>query len=176
MEMKSGFNSAKWVPALFVGFLFILNILPIIAPILAFFGERRISGFIYWMYQFTCHQKASRSFFICDNQCGWCARCTFLWLATFVSSGIVFYYKPAFAFKGISLKTAILLSLPLALDGGIQLLSTMYSLYTASTPFYESTNSIRAVTGILFGTGIGLFLFPRLHDELRGNTSQSMTG
>lgn len=170
MDREKSNNAIRWVPALIVSFLFFLNMLPILAPILACFGEKRISSFIYWLYQFTCHQKASRSFFICDHQNGWCARCTFLWFATFASSVVSFYYKPiANYFKGLSFKAALVLVLPLVLDGGIQFIATIYSLYTRTEPFYESTNSIRAITGALFGTGIGLFLFPRLRDEISNN-------
>jgi uncharacterized membrane protein len=154
-------------PALFVGFLFVLNVLPFLAPILESMGEKRISGFIYWLYSFTCHQKSSRSIFICDHQHGWCARCTFMWFSTFIASLLVFYFKPIREFKGISLKLALLLVLPLALDGSIQLVASFLSVVNMTTPFYESTNSIRALTGILFGIGLGLYLFPRLKDELR---------
>jgi uncharacterized membrane protein len=166
-SFKSKFSFAKVFPPLFVGFLFLLNILPWIAPMLSFFGETKISGFIYWMYSFTCHQKASRSFFVCEHQVGWCSRCTFLWFSTFLTSGLVFYFKPTYNFKGISFTTAFVLALPLMLDGGIQLLGTLYSVFYQTTPFYESTNSIRAITGILFGLAIGLYLFPKLRDELK---------
>lgn len=159
----------KVFPAAFVGFLFMLNLLPLIAPILAAMGEKNISGFIYWMYSFTCHQKASRSFFVCDHQYGWCARCTFLWFSTFLSSFLVFYGPKWLKITPIKWQTAILLTFPLALDGGIQLIATAISLYNGKDPFYESTNSIRAITGILFGIGLGFFLFPRLREEMTSN-------
>lgn len=158
---------AKVFPPLFVGGLFVLNILPWVAPVLAYFGETKVSGFIYFLYSFTCHQKASRSFFVCEHQVGWCSRCTFLWLSTFLTSGLIFYFKPTYSFKGISFKTAFVLALPLALDGGIQLLASIYSILTHTTPLYESTNSIRAITGIFFGLAVGLYLFPKLRDELK---------
>jgi len=166
---KEKFDFLKYIPAFLVGSLFLLNILPLLAPILAYFGETKISGFIYWLYSFTCHQKGSRSIFICDHQYGWCARCTFLWMSTLITSGLIFYFRPTFSYKGASLKVAALLCLPLALDGGIQLLGTMYSILFNTAPFYESTNTLRAITGILFGLGIGLYMFPRLRDELKTN-------
>lgn len=155
-------------PALFVGFLFTFNILPLLAPILSWMGEKNISGFIYWLYQFTCHQKSSRSFFVCDHQYGFCARCTFMWFSTFLASFFVFY-PPKFLnlkIKGISWQLGIALILPLALDGTIQLIASVISILNGQTPFYESTNSIRAITGTLFGIGLGLYLFPRLKKEL----------
>lgn len=163
------FDFFNHVHAFIVGLLLVLNILPLLAPILSCFGETKISGFIYWIYSFTCHQKASRSIFICDHQYGWCARCTFLWMSTLVTSGLVFYFRPTFRFKGSSLKASALLCMPLVLDGGIQFLGTMYSILFNAVPFYESTNTLRAITGILFGLGIGLYIFPRLRDELRTN-------
>lgn len=149
------------VKALIVGVLFLLNLLPLLAPILECLGEKNFSSFIYWVYQFFCHQKASRSIFICDHQYGWCARCTFLWISMLVSSGLVFYYKPLANFKGLGILTTVVLCLPLALDGGLQLIASYLALFTGSEPFYVSSNSIRAITGILFGLGLGFFLFPQ---------------
>ena len=54
----------------------------------------------------------------------------------------------------------------MALDGSIQLIGTLYSFYYHTTPFYESTNTIRSITGALFGAGIALYFFPRLRIEL----------
>lgn len=145
-----------------VGTLFLLNLLPIIAPILEFFGEKNFSSFIYWLYQYFCHQKASRSIFICNNQCGWCARCMFIWFGIFITSYISLYKIKSNKFTGISFRNAVLLSIPLVLDGSIQYIAMIISLLTATDPFYESNNTLRAFTGSLFGIGIGLFLFPRL--------------
>ncbi|BDQ05034.1 MAG: hypothetical protein KatS3mg084_0552 [Candidatus Dojkabacteria bacterium] len=161
------------IPSILTWGLFIFNLLPILAPILVAMGEKNISSAIYWIYQFTCHQKASRSFFICDNQCGWCARCTFLWFSTFITAYITFMTRIIWSFKGLRTIVAVLLVLPLILDGGIQFIATAYSLWASVPPFYESTNSIRAITGILFGTGLGLYFFPRLRDELREDMSSN---
>jgi uncharacterized membrane protein len=162
-------------PAAFVGFLFLLNLLPLLAPILAYFGEKNISGFIYWLYSFSCHQKASRSFFVCDHQYGWCARCTFLWFSTFLSSIIVFYGHKFIKIPGLSWQTALVFVAPMAFDGGIQLIASVVSLFTGLDPFYESTNSIRAITGSFFGIGLGLYLFPRLKAELGYNSQLDKT-
>ena len=172
--MINYFKSLKFsqvFPALFVGFLFLFNILPLLAPLLAWMGEKNISGFIYWLYSFSCHQKASRSFFVCDHQYGFCARCTFLWFTTFLSSFFVFYPPKFLNLKITSIpwQLGIALALPLALDGGIQLISSIVSIFTGNEPFYESTNSIRAITGIFFGLGLGFYLFPRLKKELDEN-------
>jgi hypothetical protein len=71
--------------------------------------------------------------------------------------------------KGINWKLALVLALPMMLDGGIQFLATIVSVRSGSAPFYESTNTIRAITGSLFGLAIGMFFFPRLKSELLYN-------
>ncbi len=168
MKQDKALTVNQLFPAFLVGFLFLLNIFPLIAPVLSYFGEKNISGFIYWLYSFACHQKSSRSFFVCDNQCGWCARCTFLWFSTFMGSLIVFYTPKFLNLKitGLSWQVGLILTAPLALDGGIQLLATIISVLNGQVPFYESTNSIRAITGVFFGIGIAFFMFPRVKKEL----------
>jgi uncharacterized membrane protein len=147
----------------FTLFLASLVVLPFIAPILAHYGYKRLSNFIYEIYSFMCHQKAHRSLFIFDEQCAWCVRDTFIWTAMFITWLFVLKGKD---FKPISWKVAVLFGLPMALDGGIQLVGTVMSIFNGYTPFYESTNTIRAITGTLFGVGVGLFLLGRMKNEL----------
>lgn len=144
-------------------FLATVVTLPFIAPILAHYGFKRLSDWIYELYSFMCHQKAHRSLFIFDEQCAWCVRDTFIWATMFAVWLFVMRGK---AVPGISWKTAIAFALPMALDGGIQLIGTIVSIYNQTTPFYESTNTTRAITGTLFAIGVGMFLFPRLRNEL----------
>lgn len=166
-------TSDKIIPYFFVGMLAILNILPVMAPILDRLGEKNFSSFIYWLYSFFCHQKASRSFFTCEHQNGWCARCTFMWLGIFLSAFHVFFpFIKTLKITRIDWRLALLLCLPMALDGTIQLIAAIYSLVTFSTPFYESTNSIRAITGGLFGLGLGLFMFTTLNRELKNEQAR----
>lgn len=171
VERIKRLNFGDVFPALFVGGLFLLNLLPILAPVLDYFGEKNFSSFIYRVYSFLCHQKALRSFFICDGQCGWCSRCTFIWFTTFLVAAFTFYppfkKKEDQPLRSIGWKTAVLLVLPMALDGGIQLIAQLYSLWTGTQPIYESTNTIRAITGTLFGLGLGLYLFPKLREEVK---------
>lgn len=160
MNKYFNFESLK---AFIFGFLFLLNLLPIVAPILDYLGEKNFSSFIYWLYQFFCHQKASRSFFICNNQCGWCARCMFIWFGLLVTCGLSFYVINLKSYySGLSITKAMFLMIPLVLDGGIQLIAMIIGILTNSQPFYESNNTLRAITGSLFGIGLGLFLFPRM--------------
>lgn len=150
----------------FTFFLVSLITLPFLAPILSHFGFKKTSNIIYGIYSFMCHQKAHRSLFIFDEQCAWCARDTFIWTAVLLGWIFVLQGKHI---EGISWKVALLFALPMALDGTIQLIATITSLYTGSEPFYESTNTIRAITGSLFGIAISTFFFPRLNKELSSN-------
>jgi uncharacterized membrane protein len=158
-------DTGKYILFSFFAFLLVLNILPIAAPLLMHFGFKKPANIIYWMYSFVCHQKAHRSYFIYDEQCAWCMRDTFIWAAMLFALLYVIKSKNN-AGVGISWKLALLLIIPMALDGSTQLVGTISSLFTRSTPFYESTNTIRALTGSLFGTAIGLFMFPRVKKEL----------
>ncbi len=147
----------------FISFIGTIFFLPLLAPILSHFGHKKIAGWIYKIYSFTCHQKAHRSMFIYDEQCAWCMRDTFIWAAILMGSIIVFYGKQV---PGVTWKIACLLMLPMALDGSIQLIGTFQSMFYGVTPFYESTNTLRALTGALFGIGFVMLFLPRLRGEI----------
>lgn len=147
-----------------VGILAIINLLPFLAPILEHFGYHRIANGVYWIYSFTCHQKASRSISLFEEQYGWCMRDTFIWMTMFITAAFVFLGKHNT--NGISWKLALILALPMVIDGSVQLIGTALSIYNQATPFYESTNLLRAITGTGFGLAVGMFLFPRMKREL----------
>jgi uncharacterized membrane protein len=163
-NMSREYRIIKLIPVMLVGFLVILNLLPFLAPLLAHYGQDKISSAIYFIYSFACHQKAHRSLHIYDHQCAWCVRDTFIWGALLAVAVLVFTSRKKIS--GLSWKSALILGLPMALDGTIQLIATISSLYTKTTPFYESTNSLRALTGTFFGTAVGMYLFPRLKTEI----------
>lgn len=166
-------EARKLIIRSFTMFLVMLATLPFVAPILSYFGFKKASNLIYEIYSFFCHQKAHRSMFIFDEQCAWCIRDTFIWTSiTTVWILLLVHFNKQIA--GLKVKTAILLCLPMALDGTIQLIASIVSLLTTvepgtipPDPFYESTNLTRVVTGTLFGIGVSLFLFPRLLKELK---------
>jgi len=66
-------------------------------------------------------------------------------LSIFVTLLLPFFYKELFRKKYI--KIALLLLLPLILDGAFQL-----------SGFYLSNNTIRMTTGLLFGSSIGYII------------------
>lgn len=94
---------------------------------------------------FMCHCRADRSFFYKGRQFPVCARCTGELI------GMIFAIPIAFKVKDLSWLYIILLSLPLILDGFIQLLTK-----------YESNNFKRVVTGFLFGIAF-IFILLKFH-------------
>lgn len=161
-------NSNK-VGYIIVIFLFFYAFLPTIAPVLVWLGDTTISSWIYSVYSLFCHQKSSRSIFICGNQCGLCARCTFIWWSLFFSAFYTFVGFAKYYIKPLHWAFAAGLMLPMIFDGGLQFVATLVSIYTQTDPFYESTNTIRAITGSLFGIGLGLFIFPLLKTDFNND-------
>lgn len=103
-----------------------------------------------------CHQKESRSFFVNGNQMPFCARCTAIWAGLALGVGLMSYYKIQLNKWFIFL---LLLSFfPMAVDGLGQLIG-----------FWESTNVIRFITGMLAGftTGIAVGLIIDEFTELK---------
>jgi len=100
-----------------------------------------------------CHQIAERSFFINGNQMPFCSRCTAIWLGLAIGLGVMVFYKIQLDGKFIF---AIIIGLiPVGIDGLGQ-----------NFGFWESTNAIRVVTGLIIGivcgVAIGLII-----DEIR---------
>lgn len=102
-------------------------------------------NFVYSTGDRLCHQKAERSFFINDNQMPFCSRCTAIWLGFVIGLGCMVFYKIQLNEKFLF---AIILSLvPIGVDGIGQLFG-----------FWESTNVIRVITGLLIGVVCGVAL------------------
>ena len=89
-----------------------------------------------------CHQMPERSFFYKGYQFPVCARCTGLIIGYLL--GVLIYFL-----KVLNWKIAIILCIPLVLDGGSQYLN-----------WRISNQVLRLITGILCGIGI-MFLEPQ---------------
>jgi len=90
-----------------------------------------------------CHQRAERSFFINGNQMPFCSRCTAIWLGLAIGLGIMVFYKISLNEKFLF---AIILGIvPLGIDSVGQHIG-----------FWESTNIIRVITGLLTGGACGI--------------------
>jgi uncharacterized membrane protein len=91
---------------------------------------------------FACHQLPERSFFCRGRQFPICSRCTGILLGYLL--GMIY----AFLFGSISWYFAILMILPLVVDGYLQFIHV-----------WQSTNIRRLWTGILAGIGTDFILY-----------------
>ena len=90
-----------------------------------------------------CHQKAERSFFINENQMPFCIRCTAIWFGIAIGLGVMIFYKIKLTSKFLFL--IFLGFVPILIDGFGQLFG-----------FWESSNIIRVLTGLLVGVVSGI--------------------
>jgi uncharacterized membrane protein len=139
----------------------ILNVLPVLAPMLAFLKINFLAKAIYYVYSFFCHQLHWRSLHVCDYQYGWCTRCTFIWLNVLLTGIAVKVFK----INRIKWYWYAVFIMPLALDGIIQTIATLFGLTTISNIYYMSNNFIRMLTGTLFGIGFGFGIWTNLQDS-----------
>lgn len=168
--IDSNFNFLMLILINSIVFLYI--IFAAAAPILKYFGHKDSADFIYFIYSFLCHQKAERSFHIFGNQMGFCVRDFFIFFP-FLTIGIISVF-PKINLKKISILSLFLLSMPMILDGGIQLFSEFSVIFFGTEGFYESTNFLRFITGTLFGTGLGFFFIPDLKNGRKKEQEQSL--
>lgn len=96
-----------------------------------------------------CHQEPERSFFLFGHQLAYCQR-DFAIYTGLLALGLIFPLVRS-RVRPMSLWPAILLSIPMALDGFSQLLGLR-----------ESTWELRLLTGGLFALAVAGLIFPRL--------------
>jgi len=145
---------------------FSLFILSNLAPILKYLKVNSVANFLYTFFGFFCHQMYTRSLHIFDYQVAVCARDEFMYL----SMGIAALFVYLKHLKPIKWWLFLILVLPAAFDGTIQLIGSMLKISYGDNltgllllvSQYSSTNLIRALTGTLMGCGFGYFLFPLL--------------
>lgn len=110
-------------------------------------------GSIYGCGDRLCHQKAERSFVINDNQMPFCVRCTAIWLGLAIGMGFMIFYK--IKLDGKFLLVIFVGVVPIGIDGVGQLFG-----------FWESTNYVRFITGLLIGIVCGVSIV-LIIDEIR---------
>lgn len=151
------------LPVIFGGLILAMDFIAIAAPVLAHFGASGISNWIYFVYQFFCHQRPWRSIHFFDYQVAWCTRDTFLYLSMGLSAIISYIFKV----RNVKWYIPFLAILPFALDGGTQFIAEIDAvMHEKDTFFYSSTNFFRMLTGTIFGAGAGLFLFSMLDETV----------
>ncbi len=136
--------------------------LPLLAPWLVANGHSTLAAPIYFVYQFVCHQRPERSFFLFGHQVAYCQRDLAIYTGVFVL-GLVFALVRR-RLRPLSWRGAILLSFPMFVDGTTQLVGLR-----------ESTWQLRLVTGVLFALAVVWFVYPRLEQgfaEIRAVSTQ----
>jgi len=138
--------------------------LPILAPWLMAVGWRLPAQIIYVVYSFLCHQMPERSFFILGYKMAFCQRCTAIY-GSVLLGGVLFPLVRRWL-KPLPWKLYLVLNVPLALDGLIQLLGLR-----ESTPFW------RVLTGSLFGLSSVWLIYPYLEQgfaDLRAEIEEKL--
>lgn len=106
----------------------------------------KIGAFLYLFFSPICHQLPERSFFLLNHQLPVCARCTGIYYGAFLGSFFARRKSPSPWYLVIAL-------IPMALDGGTQLL------------FRESSNILRLATGLIAGFAVVFYLYAGLFPE-----------
>ena len=150
--------------------LSIFTVLPVLAPLFVKLGLVAPANVIYWIYQWFCHQRPWRSYHLFDYQYAMDAR-MMLMLGSMALAAWIIYFRKVKPLRPLSaVILAVTFTLPLAVDGVVQGVAEIVSVQQNILPFYESTNFIRSVTGLLLGTGVGFAMFPYLN-QFRGYTT-----
>jgi uncharacterized membrane protein len=157
---------------LFGGIILVMDLIAIAAPILAHIGLTDVSHWIYFVYRFLCHQRPWRSLHLFDYQVAWCTRDTFIYLSMALSA----FFVAKFKIRKVKWYVAVLAIIPFALDGTIQMIAEMKGIMEHSEEFfYASTNFMRMLTGTIFGTGAGLWLFSLLDETIEEEMNEQLS-
>lgn len=163
-KVKSVSNKLMRNLPLLLGVLILsMDVIALLAPILAKLKVEAISDGIYFVYSFLCHQRPWRSLHIFDYQVAWCTRDTFIYL----SMGLSALFVNKFKIRKVKWYIPLIAVIPFAADGLLQLFAEFKGvLNDKEVYFYASTNFIRMLTGSIFGTGAGLWVFSLLDETI----------
>ncbi len=132
--------AANLLTALYVG-------LPALAPYLQYRGVNVPARIIHLVYSTVCHQIPERSFFIFGYKMAFCQRDTALYGAILLAGIAYGLLRPRV--KPLPLWAAILMAVPMAVDGTGQLFR-----------LWESTWWSRTITGALLGVALVWLVYP----------------
>jgi uncharacterized membrane protein len=119
-----------------------------------------IAGSIYRFGDRYCHQKDHRSWALNGNQMPVCARDVGLFIGIFMGCVFGALYR-----RGIKIFFLLLLIVPMAIDGGLQSLTS-----------YESFNLLRLLTGMIGGFGVGTYVNGSIVQTIRLLTYRAKKG
>ncbi len=152
-EVSGGFLGRHWLAiinsllAVFIGGAFL-------GPILAYFGENGAATWLLHSYHGICDQIPSHSYYLFGHQVCLCERCLAIYTTLFLTSlSLAIIPRLRRNLRPLDWRLWLLLILPMALDGGTQLLG-----------WRQSDLILRTITGLLFGLGAAWFILPRIEE------------
>ncbi|HHN82026.1 MAG TPA: DUF2085 domain-containing protein [Methanomicrobia archaeon] len=120
----------------------------LLAPVLASHGSE-LAPYVYESYARVCHQRLERTMVVMGEPMAVCARCFGIY-AGFLLGTVLYPLYARLEKRGPpDIRHVLVAVLPLAIDGGTQLLGLR-----------ESTNVIRLLTGGLFGIVFVQYFIP----------------
>lgn len=134
----------------------------VLSPILSYLGLDVIAKPIFYAMHLICAQTPSHSFYIFGHQLCLCERCLAIYSAMFVSALVFAFSK--LRLPGLRLWQALLLSVPMALDG-----------FTQMFGLRESTWELRLITGALFGLACIWYALPLVQKTLEEEMAYART-
>ncbi|HEX9036874.1 MAG TPA: DUF2085 domain-containing protein [Ktedonobacterales bacterium] len=126
-----------------------------LAPLGYAIGLSGPSSAVFRFYRIFCGQVPSHSFYIAGYQMCLCSRCLAIY-SSLLAAGLIltmFRYRPELIPRPIGWKLWMLGMLPMALDGGFQLVG-----------WHESNVYLRLLTGVIFGLATAWFVLPQIED------------
>lgn len=134
----------------------IFTLLPIIAPLFAYFNITFISDPIYFIYQFFCHQRPWRSGHLYDYQIAVCMRDISMYIGLTTIAWLLTIRRIHPVSRNISLVLVILGLIPIGLNGGLQLIGELTNIANFTDNLnYETYNIARVITGAFAGLAVG---------------------
>lgn len=140
--------------AIMIAIIFgLLIVAAVLSPILSFLGLDVIAKPLFYAMHAMCAQTPSHSFYIFGHQLCLCERCLAIYSAMFLGS--LFFAQSKKRLPGLRVWQALLLSVPMALDG-----------FTQMFGLRESTWELRLITGALFGLAAIWYALPLVQKTL----------
>jgi uncharacterized membrane protein len=128
----------------------------LLVPVLELLGLHGIAAPIFSVYHLACGQIPSHSYFIFGHQCALCQRCLAIYSAMFLTSLAITFQRRRHEVEPLRWWAWLLLMVPMALDGGTQLVGLR-----------QSTWELRTITGLIFGLGCMWFALPTIDRAVR---------